>query len=144
MLIAGLRLLCPDGVVRPVIYGEVLAADGSWVKAPFLVDTAADRTVQSANVLAALGLQPLGNAPQLSGVGGEAMSVLLQTEVRLTHEGGGKALFRGRYAAVTLPESLDMSVLGRDITNLFAVVVDRPGDFVALVGQRHHYTVAAM
>ena len=56
----------------------------------------------------------------------------------------GKALFRGQYAAVTLPESLDMSVLGRDITNLFAVIVDRPGDFLALLGQRHQYTLAAV
>ena len=36
-------------------------------------------------------------------------------------------MFRGQYAAVTELEALDMSVLGRDITGLFAVVVDEPG-----------------
>jgi hypothetical protein len=34
-----------------------------------------------------------------------------------------------------------MSVLGRDITNLFAVIVDRPRDFVGLLGQRHQYVI---
>jgi hypothetical protein len=33
------------------------------------------------------------------------------------------------------------SVLGRDITGLFAVIVDRPGDLVCLVGQRHRYSI---
>jgi hypothetical protein len=34
-----------------------------------------------------------------------------------------------------------MSVLGGDITGLFAVIVDRPGDVVCLLGQRHRYTI---
>jgi hypothetical protein len=34
-----------------------------------------------------------------------------------------------------------MSVLGRDITNLFGVIVDRPGDVVCLVGQGHRYLI---
>jgi hypothetical protein len=34
-----------------------------------------------------------------------------------------------------------MSVLGRDITNLFAAIVDRPRDLVVLLGQRHSYTI---
>ena len=59
MLLRGLWHLCDDGVVRPVIRGEVEAGDGSWVQVPFLVDTAADRTVFSADILAALHLQRL-------------------------------------------------------------------------------------
>lgn len=35
-------------------------------------------------------------------------------------------MFRGQYAAVTEVEALDISVLGRDITGLFAVIVDQP------------------
>ena len=49
--------------------------------------------------------------------------------------------FRGQFTAVTDPETLDMSVLGRNITSLFAVIVDRPGDVVCLIGQRHRYVV---
>lgn len=50
-------------------------------------------------------------------------------------------VFRGQYAAVTNLEILDMSVLGRDITRLFAVIIDQPGDVVCLLGQWHHYTI---
>ncbi len=50
-------------------------------------------------------------------------------------------LFRGRYAAVIKLEALDMSVLGRDISGLFAVIVDQPHNVVCLVGQRHHYAI---
>jgi hypothetical protein len=50
-------------------------------------------------------------------------------------------VFRGQYAAVTELEALDMSVLGRDITGLFAVVVDEPGSVVCLLRQQHHYTI---
>jgi hypothetical protein len=38
-------------------------------------------------------------------------------------------------------EVLDMNVLGRDIAGLFAVIVDRPGNVVCLLGQRHRYII---
>ncbi len=34
-----------------------------------------------------------------------------------------------------------MSVLGRDITDLFAAIVDRPGNVVCLLGQNHRYKI---
>jgi len=48
-----------DGILRPVIRGEIFASDGTWQRAEFLVDTGADRTVFSAPVLASLSLQPI-------------------------------------------------------------------------------------
>lgn len=54
MLISGVWHACDDGVLRPVIPAEVQTQDGSWIKAPFLVDTEADRTVLSADILTAL------------------------------------------------------------------------------------------
>jgi hypothetical protein len=68
---------------------------------------------------------------------------IVNTTIRLTREDDGKVTFRSHYAAVTDLEALDMSVLGRDITGLFAVIVDRPGDLVCLVGQRHRYSIIA-
>jgi hypothetical protein len=50
-------------------------------------------------------------------------------------------MFRGEFAALADPDALDMSVLGRDITGLFAVIVDRPGNTVCLVGQQHRYSI---
>ncbi len=50
-------------------------------------------------------------------------------------------LIRGQFAAFTSLESLDMSVLGRDITNFFAMIVDRPQEVVWLIGQQHRYRI---
>ena len=58
-------------------------------------------------------------------------------EVRIVNT-NGKIEVEGTDAA-----TLDMSVLGRDITSSFAVIVDRPGKVVCLVGQRHRYVVLA-
>ena len=142
MQINGEWLLCDDGIVRPVIRGHILAGHGAWIHAPFLVDTGADRTVFSAPVLAAPALQPTIATERLGGVGGLVTPVVVATQMRFRHEGGrGTVIFRGQYAAVTEPEALDMSVLGRDITGLFALIVDQPGNVVCLLRQRHRYTI---
>ena len=70
-----------DGVVRPVIRGQILAGNGAWVSSHFLVDTGADRTVCSAGLLATLHLQPLPTPERLGGVGGTVTSVVVWTPV---------------------------------------------------------------
>ena len=80
MRIDGLWYLCDDGMVRPVIRGELESADGTWVYAPFLVDTGADRTVISAEILDALQLRPIDSLDRLGGVGGIAESVVVERE----------------------------------------------------------------
>jgi hypothetical protein len=126
-----------------VIRGHILDGNGVWIQAPFLVDTGADRTVFSAPVLAALALQPTITMERLGGVEGLVTPVVVVTPMRFRQEGGGgSVVFRGQYAAVTELEALDMSVLGRDITGLFALIVDQPGNVVYLLAQRHRYTIA--
>jgi predicted aspartyl protease len=134
-------MVCDDGVVRPVLRGETRAHGGTWVKTEFLVDTGADRTVLSAATLECLGIPSLTTAQELGGVGGKVTSVVIETAIRFNVAGGGSAEFNGRFAALTDPEVLDMSVLGRDILGLFAVIVDRPRDVVCMLAQRHGYTV---
>lgn len=141
MYISGAWYLFEDGMTRPVIRGEVLAGDGSWVQVLFLVDTGADRTVFSAATLALLHLQPSTGQERLGGLGGRTNSVLVATQLRLTREEADKVIFHGQFAAVTEPEALDISVLGRDIMGLFALIVDQPGNMVCLLGQRHRYTI---
>jgi hypothetical protein len=141
MRINGLWYAGDEGIRRPVIRGEVLTGNGLWIKAPFLVDTGADLTVLSAAILADVHLQPFALQDRLGGVGGIADSVAVETQIRLSRETGSKVTFRGQYAAVTEVEALDISVLGRDITDLFAVSVDHPGNIVCLLGQRHRYTI---
>ncbi len=141
MHINGVWSLCDDDVLRPVIYGEILTGSGLWVPTEFLVDTGADRTVLSAATLAILHLQPLATQVHLGGLGGRATSMVVETQIRFNHGAGGTVTFRGYYAAVTEQEALDINVLGREITGLFAVIVDRPGQVVALLGQRHQYII---
>jgi predicted aspartyl protease len=141
MQVHGEWYVCDDGIERPVIRGRTRATDGSWVQTPFLVDTGADRTVLSSDILWALSLPPLPRQERIGGVGGLVNSVVIDTVIQLFREDGGEVMFRGQMAAVMDAEALDMSVLGRDITNLFAVIVDRPGNVVSLVGGRHRYVI---
>jgi predicted aspartyl protease len=141
MQINGEWLLCDDGVVRPVIRGEILTNERFWQPAEFLVDTGADRTVFSAATLSKLGLQPMVVQERLGGLGGLINAVVVATQIQLTRETGSTVVFRSQYAAVTAVEALDICVLGRDITGLFTVLVDQPGDIVCLLGQRHRYTI---
>ena len=141
MRIDGDWLPCDDGVVRPLIVGTVLARDGSWRRMEFLVDTGADRTVLTADILQDLDLVASPTTGTVVGLGGEVGSLEVNTEIALPCRGSGRALFRGSISAIIDSDALDMSVLGRDITGLFSVIVDRPGAVVCLIGQRHRYSI---
>ncbi len=141
MRIDGHWHLCDDGFVRPVIVGEIRAKDHSWVRILFLVDTGADRTVVSADVLRGLHLDPIDSTDRLTGVGGQADSVVVTTQIRFDDSEGGKVVFNGNFAGFTSLEDLDMSVLGRDILNMFSLIVDRQGETICMLGQPHRYTI---
>jgi hypothetical protein len=144
MQVTGEWYLCDDGTERPVIRGAVQTIDGSWEPMLFLVDTGAGRTVLSGDTLAALRCPHLPTQDRLGGLGGLIRPVTVDTTIGLPSADGGRVTFHGQFAAVTDLETLDMSVLGRDITELFAVIVDRPSDCVCLVGQRHRYSIVAV
>lgn len=141
MRIDGKWLLCEDEIVRPVIRGELLSGNGSWKPVEFLVDVGADRTVLDAATLLDLGLNPLEPEEGISGLGGETNSVIVETQLHLRRETGAQVTFNSRFTAVTDPTALDLSVLGRDILDLFALIVDRPGNIVCLLSQRHRYVI---
>ena len=114
---------------------------GAWIPATFLLDTGADRTVLTAAVLSALGL-PTENADEpIGGLGGVVDSIMVETRIQFIRETGAPVSFRSRFAAVSDASVLDISVLGRDITDNFAVIVDRRQDAVYLLGQRHRYRI---
>lgn len=141
MVINGEWLICTDGVIRPLLRGELQTGNGEWESVAFLLDTGADRTVLSAPVLAALNLAQVLAPEQLGGRGGLAEMVTVETVLRLTKHDAGKVHFRSQFAAVIETEALDICVLGRDILRLFAVIVDEPQQVVCLLAQRHSYTI---
>jgi hypothetical protein len=137
MLLQGHWLLCDDGVLRPIFRGKIAALDGSQVLVEFLADSGADRTVLSAAVFERLGLPSVPAPVQLGGVGGSAATVLVDTAMHMLRDDGGTVIVRGKIAAFTEPEAADMSVLGRDISNLFTLILDRPRDLVCMLGAGH-------
>jgi hypothetical protein len=141
MQISGEWFPCDDGIRRPVIQGKVRSGAGEWMPTLFLVDTGADRSVFNAGTLESLALEPVLLPDSLEGLGGRIRSVSVETTVHLFHEQGREISFHGQFAAVTDPEALDMSILGRDILGLFAVIVDQPSDVVCLLSQRHTYAI---
>ncbi len=141
MRINGTWKMHEDGVARPVIYGEMLSSEGIWEGVEFLVDTGADRTVLSAAVLAKLGLATLEAEEDISGLGGTTGSVLVEAKLNLQRDDGNPVLFTSQFTAVTDAAGLEFNVLGRDIMDLFAVIIDRPGKVVCLLSQKHRYTI---
>jgi predicted aspartyl protease len=141
MLISGEWFLFPDDIFRPVIRGEVLSASSAWVPVTFLLDSGADRTVLTAAVLSALALPSQSADEPIAGLGGVVDSTIVETRIQFIRETGSPVSFRGRFVAVTDANVLDISVLGRDITDNFAVIVDRPQDRVCLLSQRHSYNI---
>jgi hypothetical protein len=143
MLIVGKWLRCEDGVTRPVLDVEVIGANGTLCEECFLVDGGADRTVFSAFLLNELNL-PSQTPPAgagLRGISGDSHFVVVETVILLTRDDGGTARMRGQFAAFTDPTATDMSILGRDVLDNFAVILDRPRDQVLLLNGIHDYVV---
>lgn len=132
---------CNDGIERPLIAGEVLGAADHWWPVRMLVDTGADQTVLSAPILQNLELPLIEPEDRIGGVGGIVDHVMVRTTLRLKRDDGGTAEIRGAFAGFRRYETLDMSILGRDVLDLFAVIVDRPGDAVCLIRQPHRYRI---
>jgi hypothetical protein len=143
MRIDGEWFACDDGIVRPIVRSAVLGFAGAWEPVIFLVDTGADRTVFSGAVVSALGFPTTGASERLGGVGGTTEFFVVSTQIRMRQVGGRDIVLRGRYAALTAAEAFDISVLGRDVLDLFTVIVDRPQSVVTLLSQRHRYRIEA-
>ena len=143
MRVNGFWLVCDDGITRPVIPGAILANNEKWVSVKFLADSAADCTALSADLLPHLHQLPEESRIALAGIGGNAGSVVVQARIRFVRDNGEAIYITGPFPAFTDPNSVDTCVLGRDITNQFALIVDRPQDVVCLLGVGHRYTITA-
>jgi hypothetical protein len=78
------------------------------------VDTGADCTVLSADIVAQLNLPTVLATRQLGGIGGSVETRELWTEIKFTRTDGGSAAISGSYGAFTDPAALEESVLVRD------------------------------
>jgi hypothetical protein len=141
MLLRGQWEQGTDGFTRPLMHGFAQAADGSLVDVTFLVDTGADCTTFSPEIVRGLNLELQKTSDALGGLGGVVPMVRLRTRISFPREDGVLVGFNGFYAGVLSGEGLDVSVLGRDIINQFTLIADRPGDLVCLLGLAHTYVI---
>jgi hypothetical protein len=141
MLISGTWKVDRDGVTRPYVRAEVRKPDDSWHEVYFLVDSGADRTVLTALALQELGFQPPAEVQSLSGLGGQSAMVEVSSAMRLYREDQSAVTFNATFAAMVTATGLDTCVLGRDILNLFAVIIDRGANSVLLVRPPHRYAI---
>lgn len=144
MRIEGEWLQCDDGVIRPTIRIYVQGVDGRNYADDFLIDTGADRTTFSADFLRELRLvnvsPPLGAA--LHGIGGATLFVLVRTTIQFTCDDGRPVTVRGEFAAFTDPTATDLSILGRDVLNIFDIIISRRRNEVLLLAPNHQYHVS--
>lgn len=141
MILPGEWCLYSDGVSRPILRGEVLTAEGNRIAEPFLIDTGADTTVLSSDVCSFLNLETNGSTGKLGGVDGIVESAIFDVQVQFLRDDGGTATFHGNFHAFIKPHPMQMSVLGQDILQMFALIVDRPGDTVCLLRGTHGYEI---
>ena len=143
MQIAGVWKACDDGIIRPLLLIRVTGTNGTIVDATFLVDTGADGTVFSADLLdqlgGATGIAPSGVS--LSGIGGAQAHVQVQAELNLPRTDGGIATVQASFAAFTDPKATDFSILGRDILDHFDVIISRRRDEVVLLAAPSRYQI---
>ena len=120
---------------------KVLDRNGVPVACDFLLDTGADHTVLTAELHRLLGLPSLPTARILGGIGGTAASVRVYVQIQLLKQDGQWINIGVEAFAFTEDNTTDLPILGRDVLNLFALVVDHPADIVCLVRDRHRYVI---
>ncbi len=130
-----------DGVVVPTVKSRFVTADGQLIHERFLIDSGADRTVLTAKLLDRLGVVPAAPADTLRGVGGSQAFVLVPAVFELRRDDGPWVTFRGVYAALLGPGVSEFSLLGRDVLDLFDVILSRQRNEIALLAGNHTYRI---
>ncbi len=144
MRVVGMWMPSDDGVLRPVIECLVTGIDARQVDEHFFVDSCADCTVLSADLLKKLNLprKPPPSSLSLKGISGAGDYVVVSTTVEFLRVDGGPARVRGEMAAFTNPSATDLSILGRDVLDHFDVIISRRRNEVLLLAGNHYYQVA--
>jgi hypothetical protein len=66
---------------------------------------------------------------------------LVQTALEFHRLEGGTAVVRGEFAAFVDSEATELSVLGRDVTNNFDLILSRPRGEVMMLASPHRYRI---
>ena len=139
MRINGTWHTCDDAELRPVVLGAMIAADGRWLSVPFWWTPAQTGRYFLQRHIGAWD----SSAWTPLEIWAESVAwrepYALPRPFALCAKTAATRRFAVTFPASVEPEVLDMSVLGRDIMDMFAVIVDRRSDVVALLGTGHRY-----
>jgi hypothetical protein len=137
----GRWLVCHDHITRPVIEVGLVDPDGRSESYTFLIDTGADATVLTFVAVAHLGVEVVPSKRPMEGIGGPTPAVEFVAELYVLNTARELVRLRGNVLGKSRPVEHDLCVLGRDLLNNFAVIVDRPADTVCLLSGRHRYVI---
>jgi hypothetical protein len=143
MRIDGRWHLFKDGVLRPVVDAAVQTSAGTLQPVMLLLDAGADRTVFDSTLrsfLLSLAL-PEDETPELGGIGGKVDCIFIQTGLAFVSVDGRRATVHGPFGVFGDPDSSDVSILGRDVTNNFDVIYSYQKREVILLAPPHIFQV---
>ena len=100
MRIDGEWYKCDDSIIRPVVRGDLRAADGTWKSTLFLVDSGADCSVISFAAANALGPAVVAGPQLLGAMGSVTTTTLIATTIRLPCLDPGPVTIPATYPAV--------------------------------------------
>lgn len=128
MRIEGRWIVGADGVERPVFDGVIALPDGRHLALSLLIDTGADLTVLAPSVAEQLAasVQPTPTETVVSGVGGTQRIYELAVDLLLPTTTGQRARIRGPLPVILEPDSLELSVIGRNLLDQFTLIYSQP------------------
>ncbi len=130
-----------NDVLTPVLECGLLTGNGEWFNTYFLIDSGAERTVISGDVLRELDAPTHVSLHSLVGLGSSVQVLTVSTKLKLELDNGSSIVVNGPFDGLPEGREGELSILGRDVLGNFAVILDRPGDAIALLHGRHRYSI---
>lgn len=127
----------PYNPLAPFVKASIRTVEDQWIEVSFLIDLGADSTYLPAKYAKKLGLQLNGaeTSDNVTGVGGQRTEYVPFTTHLKFERAGDRKTFDLEIGVFTREESLDVPLLGRDVTNFFTVLCDFRANLVWLVDE---------
>ena len=130
-----------NGVLEPNLHCRLQTGSGEWVEVSFLIDSGAERTVISADIIRQIDAPAHVSLHSLVGLNGSVSVLTVSTKLKLELDNGSSIVVNGPFDGLPEGREGELSILGRDVLGNFAVILDRPGDAIALLHGRHRYSI---
>ena len=124
-----------------MIRAKIASDSGELVEVEFLIDTGAETTVLTAALIRELRIAGLPAPLGLSGVGGAVPALVIHPALHFMKDDGSLLRVNVECYAFAVENPHDTCLLGRDVLNLFRVMLDYSSDVVCLLTGNHRYVI---